>query len=197
MHALQAGRCKRGKRGGLIPPNLSLERPFLPPKAQLDVRASKRGQECSFSSLALNQGWPDIGEHLEMWKQMFWLSQWMIWDTTDIERVRARMVNVLCSAGRCPFISYPVQSAAVSLVSREILKSLCMEGQWVGNPPVPRFKKKTSLKNLYGMWKEKNLTSRNTVGMLETDYHIGVTNSSSSPSVVHKSPTRISWGAFF
>lgn len=39
MHALQAGRCKRGKRGGLIPPNLSLERPFLPPKAQLDVRA--------------------------------------------------------------------------------------------------------------------------------------------------------------
>lgn len=146
MHALQAGRCKRGKRGGLIPPNLSLERPFLPPKAQLDVRASKRGQECSFSSLALNQGWPDIGEHLEMWKQMFWLSQWMIWDTTDIERVRARMVNVLCSAGRCPFISYPVQSAAVSLVSREILKSLCMEGQWVGNPPVPRFKKKNFTK---------------------------------------------------
>lgn len=58
-------------------------------------------------------------------------------------------------------------------------------------------KKKTSLKKLYGMWKEKNLTSRNTVGMLETDYHVGITDSSCSPSVVHKSLTRISWGAFF
>ena len=43
-----------------------------------------------------------------------------------------------------------------------------------GESPAPdlKKKKKTLLKNLYGMWKEKNLTFRNTVSMLKTGYHI-------------------------